>query len=234
MCKYTKITTIAFDADDTLWENENHYRDVENKFCELFTRFGTTEFISKELLKTETLNIDLYGYGVKSFTLSMIETAIRISSGKVNPETITTIIELGKELINMPLNILPEVKETLETLKKRYRLVLATKGDLLDQQRKLKKSELENLFSDVEIMSNKRANDYLELIKKLKIVPQEFLMVGNTIKSDIVPVIEIGASAIHIPYYITWNHEETLHNNDFETITNINEILKLPGIISNC
>lgn len=229
MCKYTRITTIAFDADDTLWENENHYRDTENKFCEILKDFGSAEIVSQELLKTEISNIDLYGYGVKSFTLSMIETAIRISSSKIKLEIISAIIESGKELINMPINVLPGVNKTLEILSEKYKLILATKGDLLDQQRKLKNSGLEKFFSHVEIMSNKRTEDYLDLMKRLDIVPHKFLMIGNTIKSDVIPVIEAGASAIHIPYYITWDHEEAEHNNNFETLKSIDEILKLSG-----
>ncbi|MDD3688188.1 MAG: HAD family hydrolase [Bacteroidales bacterium] len=227
MYKFNNITTIAFDADDTLWENENNYRDTETEFCKLLKDFGNPEFVSSELLKTEISNIEIYGYGAKSFTLSMIETAIRISNGNCGTEIISKIIEASKELINMPVKLLPDVENTLAILSKKYKLILATKGDLLDQERKLNNSGLAKYFEHVEIMSNKRKEDYVNLINKLKIKPTEFMMVGNTIKSDVLPVIEAGATAIHIPYHITWDHEKSEHNQTFLSLEHINQLIFL-------
>lgn len=227
MYKFNNITTIAFDADDTLWENENNYRDTETEFCQLLKDFGNPEFVSSELLKTEISNIEIYGYGAKSFTLSMIETAIRISDGNCGSEIIKRIIEASKELINIPIKLLPDVENTLSVLSKRFKLILATKGDLLDQERKLNKSGLAKYFIHVEIMSNKRKQDYLNLMNKINVNPFEFMMVGNTIKSDVLPVIEAGATAIHIPYHITWDHEKSEHNNTFISLNQINQLVLL-------
>jgi putative hydrolase of the HAD superfamily len=230
MYKFNNITTIAFDADDTLWENENNYRDTESEFCKLLNDFGYPEFVSSELLKTEISNIEIYGYGAKSFTLSMIETAIRISDGKCGTEIISKIIEASKKLINMPVKLLPDVENTLAILSKKYKLILATKGDLLDQERKLNNSGLAKYFAHVEIMSNKRKEDYVNLMNKINIKPAEFMMVGNTIKSDVLPVIEAGAKAIHIPYHITWDHEKSEHNHSFISLEHINQLISLSDI----
>jgi putative hydrolase of the HAD superfamily len=222
----TKI--IAFDADDTLWENENFYRNTEEQFCSLMSDYMSKDVLSQELLKTEMSNIDLYGYGVKSFVLSMIETAIKISFDKVDNKMISSIIEIGKNLIDMPINLLDGVSEILPALQKSYTLVLATKGDLLDQQRKLQKSGLEIYFHHIEIMSQKRKADYMAIIKKLGIEPNEFLMVGNTIKSDIIPVIEAGGKAIHIPFYLTWEHEKVIENDaEYIKIDRIEELRRI-------
>ncbi len=222
------IKIIAFDADDTLWENENFYRNSEEQFCLLMNDYMPKEELSQELLKTEIANIDLYGYGVKSFMLSMIETAIKISNGKVDNKMISSIIEIGKNLIDMPINLLDGVSEILPELQKSFILVLATKGDLLDQQRKLQKSGLEIYFHHIEIMSQKRKTDYDSIIKKLGVKPNEFLMVGNTIKSDIIPVIEAGGKAVHIPFYMTWEHEKAIESDlDYIKIDRIEELRKI-------
>lgn len=220
------IKVIAFDADDTLWENENLYHDVEMKFCELMSRYFSAEKVRKELLVTEIANIDLYGYGVKSFVLSMIETALRISETKVDALILNTIINLGKNLIDMPVKLLDGVEFTLQNLYGKYQLILATKGDLLDQQRKLRKSGLEKYFSHVEVMSNKKSEDYKELINKIGVSANEFLMVGNTVKSDIIPVIEMGGKAILIPFHITWEHENAdITTTDFLKIEKMKELI---------
>jgi putative hydrolase of the HAD superfamily len=224
------IKVIAFDADDTLWENENFYFDTEMKFCELMSGFVPVPEVREELLKTEISNIELYGYGAKSFILSMIETAMRISEGKVDNKTINSIIGIGKDLINMPVKLLDGVEETLAELQKSYKLVLATKGDLLDQERKLHKSGIAKYFDHVEVMSNKRKADYLQLIQKLGILPAEFLMIGNTVKSDIIPVIEAGGKAVYIPFHITWEHEQADSSaTEFVRITKIPELMKIVG-----
>lgn len=158
-------------------------------------------------------NLERYGYGAKGFTLSMIETALRISKQKVPSETIEKVLLLGKSLLDMPIELLPEVEETLNILKqsKRYQLVVATKGDLLDQQRKLQRSGLSPYFDHVEIMSDKTEKEYAKLIENLRITPNQFLMVGNSLKSDIQPVLALGGYAMHIPFEIMWQHEVVEH-----------------------
>lgn len=204
-----EIEVIAFDADDTLWSNEPFFREIEHKFAELLSIYGDVKEISAELFKTEMNNLESYGYGAKGFTLSMIETALRISNHKIATETIEKILSLGKSLLNMPIELLPGVEETLRKLKQDncYQLVVATKGDLLDQQRKLQRSGLASYFDHVEIMSDKTEKEYSRLINALQVVPEKFMMVGNSLKSDIQPVLAIGGYAVHVPFEVMWQHE---------------------------
>lgn len=184
--------------------------------------------VARELLKIEIQNLPLYGYGIKAFMLSMIETAMSISNKTINVSVIEKIIAYGRELLDKPIQKLDGVDEVLENLKGRYRLVVATKGDLLDQERKLKKSGLEHFFHHTEIMSEKGEKDFRKLIKHLDIPPENFLMIGNSLKSDVLPVLSIGGHAIHIPYYVTWGHErieyEVKHAN-FKQFPCIRDIL---------
>jgi putative hydrolase of the HAD superfamily len=222
------IKVIAFDADDTLWINEPYFQEIENKFCALLEDYLPHHTVAKELFKTEMDNLALYGYGVKGFMLSMIETALRISDGKLNKAILEKAIEFGKELLEKPIELLDGVEEVLQTLQGKYRLVVATKGDLLDQERKLKKSGLEHYFHHIEIMSDKQEADYLKLVKHLDIKPSEFLMLGNSLKSDVLPVLAIGGHGYHIPYHTTWAHEKIEHSIEhanFRTILKITEIL---------
>lgn len=203
------IKVIAFDADDTLWDNESFFQEIERYYTELLSKYGDAEKISAELFRTEMDNLEHYGYGVKGFTLSMLETALRISKGEVPADTLEMIILWGKLLLDMPIELLPDVVETLKALKERdrYRLVVATKGDLLDQQRKLKRSGLSDYFDHVEIMSDKTEKEYIKLMKTLQVSPEEFLMVGNSLKSDIQPVLATGGYAVHVPFEVMWQHE---------------------------
>ncbi len=224
------ITTIAFDADDTLWINEPYFQEAEKQFCVLLENYLPQHSVSQELFKTEMKNLDLYGYGIKGFMLSMIETANRVSNKTVSLDVIGKIIEIGHELLQKPIELLEGVQEALETLKNNYRLIVATKGDLLDQERKLKKSGLEHYFHHIEIMSEKKTEDYQKLLKHLDCKPENFLMLGNSIKSDILPVLELGANAAHIPYHVTWTHEQQDHNlqhENFIQLKSINEIINL-------
>jgi len=226
-----KIKIVGFDADDTLWVNETYYRQTEDLFYELLTGFIDPESCGKKLLELEIKNIELYGFGAKSFVLSMIETAIEVSQGKVPAEIIQRIIDLGKEQILKPVILLDDVQQTLEELKHDYRLIVATKGDLLDQERKLNLSGLAAYFHHIEIMSDKKEKNYLDLLQHLDIKPQEFLMIGNSLKSDILPVLTIGGYAVHIPYHTTWIHElvedENIDNPKFKTIEKVKDILGL-------
>lgn len=224
------IKVIAFDADDTLWINEPYFQEIERKFCELLEDLMPQHSTERELLSTEIKNLSLYGYGIKGFILSMIETAI-VSSGKtISIDVIEKILEYGKQLLNRSIELLDGVEEVLLALKDKYRLVVATKGDLLDQERKLKNSGIEHHFHHIEIMSDKGENDYLKLIKHLDIKPEEFLMIGNSIKSDVLPVININGNTIHVPYHTTWAHEKVeykIDNPHFKEAKNIREVLEL-------
>jgi len=222
------LKVIAFDADDTLWVNEPYFRETEDKFCSLLEDYLPHHTVSQELFKTEMQNIALYGYGVKGFMLSMVETALRISNNTVNMATIEKVIQYGKELLEKPIELIDGMEEALVQLKKKYRLVVATKGDLLDQERKLKKSGLEHYFHHIEIMSDKQEADYNKLIRHLDIKPEEFLMIGNSIKSDALPVLAIGGHAVHIPYHTTWAHEkveQTINHINFQQAATIKEVL---------
>lgn len=219
-----KITTIAFDADDTLWINEPYFQEAEKQFCILLEDYLPQHTVSQELFKTEMKNLHLYGYGVKGVILCMIETASRISNRTVSLELIDRIIEIGHELLEKPIELLAGVQETLEQLKGKYKLIVATKGDLLDQQRKLKKSGLESYFHHIEIMSDKKVSDYQKLLKHLDCAPEHFLMLGNSIKSDILPVLELGGFGGHIPYHITWIHEQYDNNLQHERFIELKSI----------
>lgn len=226
------ITTIAFDADDTLWINEPYFQETEKEFCALLKDYLPQQAVSKELFTIEMQNLPLYGYGVKGFMLCMIETISRVSNGKASLELVNKTIELGHELLQKPIELLDGVSHTLESLHGKYRLVIATKGDLLDQERKLKKSGLQNYFHHIEIMSDKKVSDYQKLLKHLDCKPENFLMLGNSIQSDILPVLEMGGTAAHIPYHVTWTHEQhdqpLKHENFFE-LKRIDEVLGLLG-----
>lgn len=222
------LKVIAFDADDTLWDNEAYFLEAENKFCELMEDYLPRHTVSRELLQTEIKNISLYG--IKAFILSMIETAIRISDKTINVSVIEKIIGFGQELLEKPVHLIDGVEDVLSEVKGRYRLMMATKGDLLDQERKLKKSGLASYFHHIEIMSEKKEEDYQKLIRHLDIKPAEFLMIGNSIKSDVLPVLNIGGHGFHVPYHTTWAHEKVdiqLEHPKFRQLTTIKGLLNL-------
>ncbi|MBB5637148.1 putative hydrolase of the HAD superfamily [Pedobacter cryoconitis] len=225
-----QIQVIAFDADDTLWVNEPYFLETENAFCQLLEEYMPHDILSKELFKTEMDNLSLYGYGIKGFMLCMIETLSRISNGRAPIAMADKIMELGHAMLQQPVILLEGVEEVLKHLRKNYRLVMATKGDLLDQERKLKKSGLQDYFHHIEIMSDKQTADYQKLIKHLDCQPENFLMLGNSIKSDILPVLELGGHAAHIPFHTTWAHEkvtESLEHPNFMPLNTMTEIIEL-------
>jgi len=222
------ITTIAFDADDTLWVNEPYFQEAEHQFCALLEDYLPHHSVSKELFKTEMKNLALYGYGVKGFMLSMIETVSILSNGTAPITLIDKCLALGHELLQKPIELLEGVEEVLQKLNGKYRLVLATKGDLLDQERKLQRSGLEKYFHHIEIMSEKNESDYQKIIKHLDCKPTHFLMIGNSLKSDVLPVLALGGFAVHVPYHTTWAHEKVtikIDNPAFLEAKNILEIL---------
>ena len=223
-----EIKVIAFDADDTLWVNEPYFQETEREFCQLLEDYLPQHTLARELLQTEIKNLPLYGYGIKGFILSMIETALTVTNNTISVDAIEKIIGYGKALLARPIELLEGVEDVLTTLKDRYRLVVATKGDLLDQERKLRNSGIEHYFHHIEIMSEKAEADYTKLIKHLDIQPQEFMMIGNSLKSDVLPVLNIGAHACHVPYHTTWAHEQIEHHikhDNFREVKQISEVL---------
>lgn len=201
------IKVIAFDADDTLWVNEPYFREAEMEFCNLLKNGMSVEEVTEELFATEIGNIPLYGYGTKAFILSMIETYLKISGGKMDANKMEAILAIGKRQINKPIELIDGVVEVLESLQGKYKLIVATKGDLLDQERKLKKSGLLKYFHHIGVMSDKKEDDYKKLIQNVDVASNEFLMVGNSLKSDVLPVLNLGGKAVYIPFHTTWVHE---------------------------
>lgn len=224
------IQVIAFDADDTLWVNEPFFREAEEKFCSLLEDYLPHHSVEKELFATEIKNLTLYGYGIKGFMLSMIETILRVSENTADIKLVEKAIQIGQEMLQKPVELLEGVEDVLKKLNGDYRLVLATKGDLVDQERKLIKSGLEKHFHHIEIMSDKKVRDFQKLLKHLDCRPENFLMIGNSLKSDVLPVLELGGTAIHVPYHITWVHEEVSHtisHPDFHQVHNLGEVYDL-------
>jgi|TARA_Y100001934_G_C12372719_1_gene787365 putative hydrolase of the HAD superfamily len=227
---FENIKAIAFDADDTLWVNETFFRDAEVAFAKHLAAYGDQDEIVQKLLDTEIKNLDTYGYGIKGFTLSMLETAHRLMGKKMNAETIDFILNKGKQMLAEPVELLPHIEEVLGQLSKKYKLVVATKGDLLDQERKLIKSGLIDYFHHVEIVSDKKETQYKKLVKHLDIQPQEFLMIGNSLKSDVIPVLAMGGHAFHIPFHTTWSHEqvdEEINHSKFKALKSARELLDI-------
>lgn len=227
----TNLKVIGFDADDTLWVNENYYRDTENQYARLLSDFDSVESIKKKLFKTEMQNLSLYGYGIKAFVISMMENAIEISNGQVTTIIMSQIIAMGKEMLEKPIELLPGVVEVLEALSAKYRLVVATKGDLLDQENKLNRSGLAKYFHHIEIMSEKTEESYKNLLNHLDIAPENFVMIGNSLRSDILPPYKLGSYAIHVPYAQTWEYEmdveEIEESEQFYTIKRLDEVLSI-------
>ncbi|MDI9256216.1 HAD family hydrolase [Flavobacterium sedimenticola] len=224
------LKVIAFDADDTLFVNEPYFQETEQKFCALMSDYLSHQGLSQELFKTEIANLELYGYGIKGYILSMIEAAMRISNHTISVEVIEKITQYGKELLQKPIELLDGVEETLAALHGQYKLVVATKGDLLDQRRKLHNSGLGHYFHHIEVMSDKKEKDYEDLLKRLDINADEFFMIGNSLKSDVLPVLNIGGHAVHIPFHTTWEHEKISHkveHPNFKALEKITEVLPI-------
>jgi putative hydrolase of the HAD superfamily len=201
------ITTVGLDADDTLWHNETIFRLTHARFVDLLDDHGDAETIEARLADVERRNLRLYGYGVKGFTLSMIETAMELCDGGAPPEVVREILAAGREMLAHPVETLPGVDDAIAELSEKYRLVLITKGDLLDQERKLAASGLGERFSAVEIVSEKDRGTYDRVFTRHGTGPAEAVMAGNSMKSDVLPAIEAGAFGVHIPYHVTWAHE---------------------------
>ena len=223
------IKVIGFDADDTLWVNENYFREAEAQFCELLSQYSSKEDTMSKLYDNEMDTLEIYGFGIKGFMLSMIETASQILNANLSHEIIDKILAIGKDMLNKPVELISDVESTLQAAQEKCKVILVTKGDLLDQERKLEKSGLTHYFHHIEVMSNKHESDYLSLIKHLDIEPHEFMMVGNSLRSDILPVTKIGGKAIYVPYDLTWQHETVdshdLHAVEYTTVSKLSEVL---------
>jgi len=222
------ITTIAFDADDTLWHTERIFITTKEKYTALLAEFADKDFIEQHLDATETANIKHFGYGIKGFTLSMIETACELTEGRITGDKIKEIIGYAKEMLAAPIEVLEGVRETIEELSKKYRLMVITKGDLLDQETKLARSGLGDFFDGFEIVPRKDAKIYKYVMRRHGLRAEEFLMVGNSLKSDILPVLEAGAQAVFVPYETEWFHEkvtdEELEGKNFGRIETMREL----------
>ena len=224
------LKVIAFDADDTLFVNEPYFQETEQKFCALMSDYLSQQGLSQELFRVEIQNLDLYGYGIKGYILSMIEAAMNISNKTIPIEIIEKIIQYGKELLQKPIELLDGVEETLKALHGKYKLIVATKGDLKDQQRKLHDSGLGPYFHHIEVMADKQEVNYEKLLKRLEINSDEFFMIGNSLKSDVLPVLAIGGHAVHIPFHTTWEHEKVNHkveHPNFKTLEKITDVLPI-------
>jgi putative hydrolase of the HAD superfamily len=198
---------IGFDADDTLWHNETLFAQMHDRYRALLARHHDAATVDRTLFATEMRNLELYGYGVKGFTLSAIETAIELTDGQIAAAAIQTLIRQGQQILAHPVDLLDGIAETLAALAGTHELLLITKGDLRDQQRKLAKSGLAARFRAVEIVSEKDEPTYAGLLRRHGIAPEDFLMVGNSLKSDILPVLALGGAAAHVPYPLIWEHE---------------------------
>ncbi len=222
------LKLIAFDADDTLWHNEPLFHATESQFAEMLARYHSAEWIRERLFATEMKNLGHFGYGIKGFILSMIETAIELTEGRVSGGEIQRILNWGHEMLMAPVDLLDGVRETIAELAPSYRLMLLTKGDLFDQEAKLARSGLGEHFHAVEIVSKKDAQTYATILARHAVAPTEFLMVGNSLKSDVLPAVEAGARAVHIPYALTWAHErvdeDAVRGKEFVRLETISEL----------
>ncbi|KXF78056.1 HAD family hydrolase [Paramesorhizobium deserti] len=224
------LSTIGFDADDTLWQNEQFFRLTEERFASFLADYAEKEHLTQRLLEAERRNLQLYGFGIKGFTLSMIETAIEVTEGRAPAHVIRKILDAGREMLSHPVETLPSVRETLERLAGSYRMIMITKGDLFDQERKLAQSGLGEFFDAVEIVSSKEASTYERVFARHGDGPAHAMMVGNSLKSDIVPAIEAGSWGIYIPHDLTWtleHAEEPVEAPRFRRLGRISELVDL-------
>ena len=227
------VKVIAFDADDTLWDCQSWFDEVQQKCCKLLSPWATEREVSEGLFETERKNLSLTGYGTKAFTLSLVENAVRVTHEQLTGDIVMKLLMMGQELLQFPTTPLPEVEETLRHLadQRRYRLVVFTKGELMDQEGKLRRSGLEQYFSYVETVSNKTEREYRQLCENLGVAPEETLMVGNSFRSDIAPALATGAWAVHIPYHVVWELEksEEFPHDRLRKITHFGELLEIVG-----
>ncbi|OCP01021.1 MULTISPECIES: HAD family hydrolase [unclassified Ensifer] len=224
------ITTVGFDADDTLWQNEQFYRLTEARFADLLRDYTDTEHLPERLLAAEKRNLGLYGFGIKGFVLSMVETAVEVTEGNVPSSVIAEILAAGREMLVHPVEPLPHVKETLDALHGQFRLVMITKGDLFDQERKLAASRLGDYFDAIEIVSDKNVATYDRIFSRHGDGPSKSLMVGNSLKSDIVPALDAGSWGVYVPHALTWafeHHDKPEHHPRFRELEDLGGLADL-------
>ncbi len=227
------ITTIGFDADDTLWQNEAFFRLTQDRFADLMAPYCPPAHLHDQLLAAERRNLGHYGFGVKGFTLSMIETAIEVSAGSVPSAVIAELIAAGREMLAHPIDLLPHARSTVQIMAQDHRVLLITKGDLLDQERKLAQSGLGDLFHGVEIVSDKNAQSYGAIAARHGVAAEAMLMVGNSLKSDVVPMISAGGWGVHVPHDLTWALEHAEAPADHPRFARLNNLGELPDLVES-
>ncbi|AWY00744.1 haloacid dehalogenase [Marinomonas primoryensis] len=227
----TEFKVIAFDADDTLWRNEDIFIHAQDEFINLLLPYHDETYIRSHLGDVQIQNLEHFGYGIKGFTLSMIETAIELTEGRISGNEIHEIIQLAKCMLASPVELLPNVENVLSKLEGKARLFVITKGDLLDQESKLARSGIADYFETIEIVSDKTSDAYQQILQRHNIPTEHFLMVGNSLKSDILPVLDLGAQALHVPYHSTWDHEKVTDDTllQYPQLTTLNDIADLLG-----
>ena len=222
------IKIIAFDADDTLWHNEPYFDEAQERFCQLFQDYASSQEILGLILNHQVKNLPLYGFGIKAFTLSMIESALQLTKHQISGKGIEKTIKIGKDLLQKPVELLPNVEDVLKELHGKYKLVVATKGDLKDQHRKLHDSGIGHYFHHIEVLSDKTELDYQKMFGRLECKAQDLLMIGNSLKSDVLPILNLGGFGIHIPYHTTWEYEKIdfeIEHENFLALTDVKEVL---------
>lgn len=222
------IDVLGFDADDTLWHNESLFRESQAQYRRLLSRYHDEEWIEQRLYETEVRNLTHFGYGVKSFMLSMVETAVELTEGRITGAEVQRILELGRGMLSAPIALMDGVHETLDTLARSHELMLITKGDLLDQESKLERSGLREFFARVEVVSRKDPGTYERVLAKHGLTSDRFLMVGDSLRSDVLPVLEIGGWAVHVPYPTPWKHELVDHEPVEQRYVRLERIVHLP------
>ena len=221
---------IAFDADDTLWHNEPYFDEAQERFAQLFQDYTSKQEILQLILNHQVKNLPLYGFGIKAFTLSMIDSALELTNNKISGDGIQKIITIGRDLLQKPVELLPNVEDVLTQLNGKYKLVVATKGDLKDQHRKLHDSGIGHFFHHIEVLSDKTELDYEKMLGRLEVAAADFIMIGNSLKSDVLPILNIGGHAIHIPYRTTWEYEKIdfeIEHENFKSLENIKQVVDL-------
>jgi putative hydrolase of the HAD superfamily len=226
------VSTVAFDSDDTLWHNEQVFKLTEERFRAALSDFAEPDHLQQRLLAAERRNLAFYGYGIKGFTLSMIETAIEITEGRVPASIISQILAYAKEMMAHPVELLPNVGPTLEALRQSHRILLITKGDLFDQERKVAQSGLGDLFEAVEIVSEKNAATYHKLFHRHGEGPARSMMVGNSLKSDILPALEAGGWAVYVPHPLIWELERAEEPRETTRYRRIDTLCRLPELLA--
>lgn len=226
-----RFDVIAFDADDTLWHNERHFVATQEAFKELLAHYHAPEWIEERLYRTEARNLHHYGFGIKAFALSMIETAVELTEGRISGRDVQTLIDLARQMLTAEVELLEFVSETVSSLTGTYPLMIVTKGDLHDQERKVAGSGLAHHFQHVEILSNKRPETYESLLRRHAIPSERFLMVGNSLRSDILPVLDLGGSAVWVPHQFTWVHEVAEPPNGHQRFHELEHLGQLPGLL---